>query len=95
MRAALHMANLFPAQDFDFEMVEVRTLIADDSISLIQPNSFVILLHGEQPNLRRKQYKRLHAGDFIRAEAGSVDHRFWGETGCTCVLLTSTRDVIL
>ena len=46
MRAALHMANLFPAQDFDFEMVEVRTLIADDSISLIQPNSFVILLHG-------------------------------------------------
>jgi len=36
--------------------------------------------------------KKLHPGDYIRAEAGSVDHRVWSETGCTCVLLTSTRD---
>ena len=56
---------LLPAQDLDSAMVEVRTVIADDSILLIQPNSFVVLLHGEQRNLRRKQYKRLHAGDFI------------------------------
>jgi hypothetical protein len=42
--AALHMTNLFPAQDFDSAMVAVRTLIADDSISLIQPNSFVVLI---------------------------------------------------
>jgi hypothetical protein len=47
VRAAPHMANLFPAQDFDSAMVEVCTLIADDSISLIRPNSFVVLLHGE------------------------------------------------
>jgi quercetin dioxygenase-like cupin family protein len=40
-------------------------------------------------------HKKLHAGDFIRAEAGSVDHRVWTETGCTCVLLTSTQDTIL
>jgi anti-sigma factor ChrR (cupin superfamily) len=39
--------------------------------------------------------KKLHAGDFIRAEAGSVDHRVWSETGCTCVLITSTKDAIL
>jgi hypothetical protein len=39
--------------------------------------------------------KKLHAGEFIRAEAGSVDHRVWTETGCTCVLLTSTRDALL
>jgi ChrR-like protein with cupin domain len=39
--------------------------------------------------------KKLQAGDFSRAEAGSVDHRVWSETGCTCVLLTSTRDAIL
>jgi quercetin dioxygenase-like cupin family protein len=39
--------------------------------------------------------KKLHAGDFIRAEAGSVDHRVWSETGCTCVLFTSTKDAIL
>jgi quercetin dioxygenase-like cupin family protein len=36
--------------------------------------------------------KKLHPGDFIRAEPGSVDHRVWSETGCTCVLITSTRD---
>lgn len=39
--------------------------------------------------------KKLYPGDYIRAEAGSVDHRVWSETGCTCVLLTSTQDVIL
>jgi anti-sigma factor ChrR (cupin superfamily) len=39
--------------------------------------------------------KKLQDGDFIRAEAGSVDHRVWSETGCTCVLLTSARDAIL
>ena len=49
------------------------------------------LLHGELMIDDRK----LQAGDFIRAEAGSIDHRVWSETGCTCVLLTSTRDAIL
>jgi anti-sigma factor ChrR (cupin superfamily) len=39
--------------------------------------------------------KKLYPGDYVRAEAGSVDGRIWSETGCTCVLLTSTRDVIL
>ena len=39
--------------------------------------------------------KKLHAGDFIRADSGRVDHRVWSETGCTCVLLTSTKDEIL
>jgi hypothetical protein len=38
---------------------------------------------------------RLYPGDYIRAEAGSVDHRVWSETGCTCVLITSTEDEIL
>jgi anti-sigma factor ChrR (cupin superfamily) len=39
--------------------------------------------------------QKIYAGDFIRAEAGSVDHRVWSETGCTCLLLTSTKDTIL
>jgi anti-sigma factor ChrR (cupin superfamily) len=46
------------------------------------------LLHGELVI----DDKKLHPGDFIRADAGSVDHRVWSETGCTCVLLTSIRD---
>lgn len=49
------------------------------------------LLHGEL----MVDEKKLHPGDYIRAEAGTVDHRVWSETGCTCVLLTSFEDVIL
>jgi len=39
--------------------------------------------------------KTVYPGDYIRAEAETVDHRVWSETGCTCVLITSTRDAIL
>ena len=38
--------------------------------------------------------RKLHPGDYNRSERGSVDRRVWSETGCTCVLVTSTRDVI-
>jgi anti-sigma factor ChrR (cupin superfamily) len=36
--------------------------------------------------------RKLHPGDYNRAEPGSGDKRVWSETGCTCVLITSTRD---
>jgi len=39
--------------------------------------------------------KKLHPGDYNRREPDTVDHRIWTETGCTCVLLTSTADVVL
>jgi ChrR-like protein with cupin domain len=39
--------------------------------------------------------KTLQPGDHIRAETGSEDHRVWSGTGCTCVLLTSSRDALL
>jgi len=38
--------------------------------------------------------KKFYPGDYIRAEADSADHRLWSETGCTCVLITSTKDVL-
>lgn len=38
--------------------------------------------------------KKLYPGDYIRSKANSADHRVWSETGCTCVLLTSTKDVL-
>jgi quercetin dioxygenase-like cupin family protein len=38
--------------------------------------------------------RTLYPGDFIHAEAGSVDHRVWSETGCTCFLMTSTEDAL-
>jgi anti-sigma factor ChrR (cupin superfamily) len=39
--------------------------------------------------------KQLCPGDYNRAEPDSTDYRVWSETGCTCVLITSTEDVIL
>jgi quercetin dioxygenase-like cupin family protein len=39
--------------------------------------------------------KTLHPGDYIYAEAGSIDICVYSETGCTCVLLTSTEDALL
>lgn len=49
------------------------------------------LLHGELMVDDRK----LYPGDYIHADAGSTDYRVFSETGCTCVLLTSTDDIIL
>ena len=48
------------------------------------------LLHGELMINDRK----LYPGDYNRAEAASVDHRVWSETGCTCVLIASLADVL-
>jgi len=38
--------------------------------------------------------RKLHPGDFNRAEPGTADRRVWSETGCTCFLMTSFRDVL-
>jgi anti-sigma factor ChrR (cupin superfamily) len=49
------------------------------------------LLHG----VLKVDDRTLHPGDFIHGEAGSVDRRVWSETGCTCFLVTSTKDALL
>lgn len=36
----------------------------------------------------------LHPGDYNRAEPGTADQQVWTETGCTCVLITSSSDVL-
>ncbi|HYL90675.1 MAG TPA: cupin domain-containing protein [Burkholderiales bacterium] len=38
--------------------------------------------------------RKLVPGDYNRGEPGTGDKRVWSETGCTCVLITSTRDVL-
>ena len=48
------------------------------------------LLHG----ILNVDDRTLHPGDFIHSKAGSVDHRVWSETGCTCFLVTSTKDAL-
>jgi anti-sigma factor ChrR (cupin superfamily) len=49
------------------------------------------LLHGELI----VDEKRLYPGDYCQAVAGSIDNRVWSETGCTCFLMTSSKDVVL
>jgi anti-sigma factor ChrR (cupin superfamily) len=39
--------------------------------------------------------KRLSPGDYLRSELDTADQLVWSKTGCTCVLLTSTRDILL
>jgi len=38
--------------------------------------------------------RKLYPGDYNRAVAGTGDKRVWSETGCTCVLITSTKDIL-
>jgi hypothetical protein len=40
------------------------------------------------------EHRKLYPGDYNRAEPGTSDQRVWSETGCTCVLITSTRDML-
>jgi anti-sigma factor ChrR (cupin superfamily) len=38
--------------------------------------------------------RKLHPGDYNRAEPGTSDRRVWSETGCTCLLITSPGDIL-
>ena len=38
--------------------------------------------------------RKLRPGDYNRGEPGAGDQSVWSETGCTCVLITSTQDVL-
>ena len=38
--------------------------------------------------------RKLLAGDYNRGEPGAGDESVWSETGCACVLVTSTMDVL-
>ena len=37
---------------------------------------------------------KLFPGDYNRAEPGTADKRVWSETGCACVLIASTGDIL-
>ena len=38
--------------------------------------------------------RKLYPGDYNYGKPGESDQRVWSETGCTCVLITSTRDIL-
>jgi len=39
--------------------------------------------------------RKLLPGDYNYGAPGAADERVWSETGCTCVLVTSTKDVLI
>jgi anti-sigma factor ChrR (cupin superfamily) len=39
--------------------------------------------------------RKLAPGDYNYGAPGAGDERIWSETGCTCLLVTSTKDVLL
>ena len=39
--------------------------------------------------------RKIFPGDYNYGAPGAGDERVWSETGCTCVLVTSTRDVLI
>ena len=38
--------------------------------------------------------RKLFPGDYNYGAPGTGDERIWSETGCTCLLITSTRDIL-
>lgn len=38
--------------------------------------------------------RKLLPGDYNRGEPGTGDQRVWSETGCSCILITSSRDAL-
>jgi anti-sigma factor ChrR (cupin superfamily) len=38
--------------------------------------------------------RKLRPGDYNYGAPGAGDERVWSETGCTCVLITSTKDIL-
>lgn len=38
--------------------------------------------------------RKLVPGDYNYGSPGAADYRVWSETGCTCVLITSTKDML-
>ena len=38
--------------------------------------------------------RKLVPGDYNQGQSGASDDRVWSETGCTCLLITSTRDTL-
>jgi len=38
--------------------------------------------------------RKLVPGDYNYGEPGALDESVWSETGCTCVLITSTNDIL-
>jgi hypothetical protein len=51
-------------------------------------------LHALYERAHRPVFTLMMRGDYNYGAPGAVDQRVWSETGCTCVLVTSTKDTL-
>jgi anti-sigma factor ChrR (cupin superfamily) len=81
------------AQDEESGMVSMLVRLAPGGVYPPHAHAGVEELHLLDGELFIED-RKLYPGDYNRAEPGTRDKLVWSETGCTCVLITSTRDVI-
>jgi hypothetical protein len=81
------------AQDADTDMVSMLVRLAPGGEYPPHMHAGVEELHLLDGELWIDEHK-LYPGDYNRAEPGTGDKRVWSETGCTCVLITSTKDIL-
>jgi len=81
------------AQDEHRKMVSMLVRLAPGGEYPAHTHADMEELHLLEGELRIDE-RKLHPGDYNRAAPGTVDRRVWSETGCTCVLITSSEDIL-
>jgi hypothetical protein len=79
------------ATDADTSLVSMLVRLAPDTHYPPHAHAGVEELHLLAGELWIED-RKLYPGDYSRAEPGTADQRVYSETGCTCVLITSTHD---
>jgi len=79
------------ASDFDKQLVSMLVRLAPGGEYPPHTHAGVEELHLLEGELWIDE-RKLYPGDYNRADPGTDDKRVWSETGCTCVLVTSTQD---
>jgi anti-sigma factor ChrR (cupin superfamily) len=81
------------AQDADSEMVSMLVRLAPRGEYPPHKHAGVEELHLLDGELWIDE-RKLYPGDYNRAEPDTGDRRVWSETGCICVLITSSEDTL-
>ena len=81
------------AQDADTHMVSMLVRLAPGTDYPPHTHAGIEELHLLDGELWIDD-RKLYPGEYNRAVPGTGDKRVWSETGCTCVLITSTKDVL-
>jgi anti-sigma factor ChrR (cupin superfamily) len=81
------------ASDMEWHRVSMLVRLAPDACYPAHVHAGVEELHLLAGELWIDE-RKLSPGDYNHGAPGARDERIWSETGCTCLLVTSTRDVL-